>query len=176
MLLTAYANLAYAEPNANALGQNLYLTIGGYGCAACHGKYANGAGNVGGNIRGASLEQLNHALESEPTMQLLGDALAPEQRVLITHYLASLGAMPLVEWNIGGDTKIRAQQLIPQQLSQLVIKNDTLAVVAVDLSPLELKKTLQIEPLDTQAVQFIAPASSVSLQVEGQVLQLTVNE
>jgi hypothetical protein len=41
---------------------------------------------------------------------------------------------------------------------------------------LELKKTLQIEPLDTQAVQFIAPASSVSLQVEGQVLQLTVNE
>ncbi|WP_221076464.1 c-type cytochrome [Agarivorans aestuarii] len=176
MLLTAYANVVYAEPNENALGENLYLTIGGYGCAACHGKYANGAGNVGGDIRGASLEQLNHALENEPTMLLLSDALAPEQRGLIVQYLASLGEMPLVEWSIGEDTDIEAQQLIPNQLSQLVVKNDTLVSIAVDLSPLAINQTLHIEPLDTQAVQFVAPAFSVSLQVNGQALQLLVNE
>ncbi|WP_406609148.1 c-type cytochrome [Agarivorans sp. JK6] len=176
MLLTAYANLVYAEPNENALGKNLYLTVGGYGCAACHGKYANGAGNVGGNIRGASLEQLNYALENEPTMQLLSDVLAPEQRGLIVQYLDSLGAVQLVEWSIGENTDIKAQQLIPKQLSQLVVKNDTLVSIAVDLSPLAINQALHIEPLDTQAVQFVAPAFSVSLQVKGQALQLLVNE
>ena len=78
-------------------GRDLYLTVGGYGCGVCHGPVANGSGQAGGAIRGATREAFDKALAEQPTMQLLGNVLSQDNMVDLSRYLESLAKIPLVE-------------------------------------------------------------------------------
>lgn len=57
--------LEWGSPAFNAAEQ-LYQTAGGYGCVACHGQFAQGGGNVGGNIRNHSPNRLIPHYRSNP--------------------------------------------------------------------------------------------------------------
>ncbi|MDO6686337.1 MULTISPECIES: hypothetical protein [unclassified Agarivorans] len=169
VLLVSFSLTAIAD-------EHLYQTVGGYGCSACHGKYANGAGNVGGNIRGASLKQLNQALENEPTMQLLAPALNAQQRVSLSDYLQALNEMTLIEWNLAEGAKPSQVHLLPNTSHQLVIKNDTFSELLLDVSLLGEPQALKIAPLDTQAVSFVTPKQVVTLNALNNQLTLTNKE
>ncbi|UPW18661.1 hypothetical protein M0C34_21005 [Agarivorans sp. TSD2052] len=154
-------SICLSLPTKSWADQVLYRNAGGYGCSACHGKYANGAGNVGGNIRGASLAQLNSALNNEPSMLLLASVLTKQQRRSLSAYLESLGKMHLVEWTISDSFAHSNLNIHIGEPSQLVVKNDTFSSISIDLSPLGAATTLQVAPLDTEAFTF-TPASESS--------------
>ena len=136
--------------------EQLYNTAGGYGCTACHGKYAHGGGYVGGNIRGATREQLDNALQTEPTMLLLAEVLDENKRNLLSSYLTGLAAKPLLEWRIGESAASKTAKVKVGDELQLVIFNGTFERLTLDLSPLGGAQNYQIEAYDTQAINWTA--------------------
>lgn len=145
-------------------GEHLFRTAGGYGCSTCHGLYAQGGGNVGGNIRGKGLESLNAILEKEPTMQLLGPTLSAEDRQAISVYLESLGKLNLVEWTVeepGGSTSIN---LKANQTSQLVILNKKFESVELMLPSSISAAPVVINPYETVAFIWTPDGESLALK------------
>ena len=153
--------------------QTLFNNAGGYGCVACHGKYAHGGNNAGGNIRGASLQALNDALANEPTMQLLGPQLSQPQRESLVSYLASLNQYQMVEWRLSNQASTLKANFLPKQPLQLIIFNGTLNTVSLDLSPLGREGNLTIAAYDTQSVEWQPNADNYSLTINDQQLVLS---
>ncbi len=152
--------------------EDLYLKAGGYGCAACHGKYAHGGNNVGGNIRGATLAKLNQALASEPTMQLLAPTLDLQQRESLVKYLAELDQYQLVEWRLSDEATITSEDFTDARPLQLVLFNATLKSITLDLTPIGQSTPLIIAPYDTQSVEWHPKQSSYNLTINQQQLLL----
>jgi hypothetical protein len=142
----------------------LYRTAGGYGCSVCHGKYANGGGFVGGNIRGATVDRINKALATQPTMLLLAPALDDQQRAALSDYLQHLAGFNLVEWNLVDGEATQIQRVKGNKGIQLVIKNETFAEVSIDLAPLGKQELMIIQPLDTEAVVFSIKNQLITLE------------
>ncbi|WP_165313970.1 c-type cytochrome [Vibrio ziniensis] len=142
------------SPNINA-GEQLFRTAGGYGCIACHGLYANGAGNVGGNIRGKTLDDINHSLANEPTMQLLSSALSNMDRLNLAVYLEALGKISLVEWTIEDKATSSTITIESDTPAQLVIFNKLFEPVELTLPQLTPEQTVQLNPYETKAVDWI---------------------
>ncbi len=144
---------------ANGLSpEQLYNTAGGYGCTACHGKYAHGGGYVGGNIRAATREQLDNALQTEPSMLLLAEVLDENKRNLLSSYLTGLAAKQLLEGRIGESATPKTAKVKAGDELQLVIFNGTFDSLTLDLSPLGGAQNYQIEAYDTQALTWTAKA------------------
>lgn len=141
-------------------GEQLFRTAGGYGCSTCHGMFAQGGGNIGGNIRGKTLEDLNVRLDNEPTMKLLSNALTTDDRRVLAYYLEALGRLPLVEWTI--DDKATDVEISINQgtLSQLVIFNKRLEPVSLSIAPISGAKDITINPYETKAYEW-KPESGV---------------
>ncbi|MFO6422679.1 c-type cytochrome [Motilimonas sp. KMU-193] len=154
--------------------KELYFKAGGYGCAACHGKYANGGNNVGGNIRGADLAKLDRALANEPTMQLLGPTLDEQQRASLVQYLAELDQYQLIEWQLKADSNTVKVTFEQDKPLQLVIFNSTLQAVDLDLTPIGLDSSLTIAAYDTQSVEWQASEPNYTLTINHQ--QLVLNK
>ncbi|MCE2571315.1 c-type cytochrome [Motilimonas eburnea] len=164
-MLLLLSNPSYAD-------KDLYLKAGGYGCAACHGKYAHGGNNVGGNIRGADLAKLNDALANEPTMQLLGPTLDEQQRASLVQYLAELDQYQLIEWQLKDGSNTVTATFTQDRPLQLVIFNSTLQAVSLDLTPIGQSASLTITPYDTQSVELQANQPSYTLTINQQKLVL----
>ncbi|RKF20090.1 cytochrome c [Alginatibacterium sediminis] len=159
---------------ASQTAEQLYSTAGGYGCSACHGKYANGAGNVGGNIRGASFEQLQIAFEQQPTMQLLGKSLSDIQKMKLIAYLDELSNSELLEWTIDLEPESNELELTTSKPAQLVIFNALLEPVVVDLSPLGGPNSLEIAAYSSHDWQWLPTPGNYSLTVGTRRLTLVV--
>lgn len=173
LLLTVLSAIALANSSSP---EQLFNTVGGYGCSACHGKYAHGGGFVGGDIRGATREQLDSALETEPTMLLLAEVLDEDKRNALIGYLAALAQLQLVEWRIGESTtttttvKAKAGQRV-----QLVLFNGTLDRLSLDLSIIGAAKNYQIEAYDTQAITWTPKAGRYPLSFNNEHFIIDVN-
>lgn len=135
-------------------GKQIFRTAGGYGCSTCHGMFAQGGGNVGGNIRGKTLEDINLRLDNEPTMKLLSNALTTDDRRVLAYYLETLGQLPLVEWTIDDkatDVEISINQGVP---SQLVIFNKRLEPISLSIAPISGATDITINPYETKAYEW----------------------
>lgn len=141
-------------------GEHLFRTAGGYGCSTCHGLYAQGGGNAGGNIRGKGLEALNFVLENEPTMQLLGPSLSKNDRRLLAHYVTELGTFNLIEWTIEEDVVSQRGHVRPNVINQLVILNKKFETVGFKLPNTVSDHPFSINPYETKAIKWTPDSSS----------------
>lgn len=172
ILLTLLSPFALAN---TPFSEQLYNTVGGYGCAACHGKYAHGGGYVGGDIRGATREKLDNALNTEPTMLLLADVLDENMRNALIHYLTSLSEMQLVEWRVGESNTTKVVKIKVGMPAQLVIFNATFDTLSLDLSNLNASKYYQIEAYDTQAITWTPKVGRYPLSFNNEHFIIEVN-
>ena len=170
-LLTVFSTFTLANPS---LPEQLYNTVGGYGCSACHGKYAHGGGYVGGNIRGATREQLDRALKTEPTMLLLAKVLDENKRNTLVEYLTSLSEMKLLEWRIG-EASTTVVQVKAEQRIQFVLFNGTFDTLSLDLSPIGAVNAYEIEAYDTQAITWIPKIGHYLLSFNNEKFIINVN-
>ena len=155
--------------------EQIYNTAGGYGCSACHGKYAHGGGFVGGNIRGATRDQLDNALETEPTMLLLAKILDENKRNSLVDYLATLSEMQLLEWRIGESATTTVMNAKAGKRIQLVLFNSTFKTLSFDLSAIDSLKDYQIEAYDTKAITWISKVGRYSFYAENEHFIIDIN-
>lgn len=153
--------------------QNLFRTVGGYGCTACHGLFAQGGGNVGGNIRDHSLSQINYALQNEPTMKLLNNALSDGDKYALAGYLKALGKLELIEWTIDGEVSYTKVEIDKESDNQLVIFNKTFDSIDLSLMPVGNNHTLSIEPYATESYTWKAQPGEYRLQYNQHVLDMS---
>ena len=148
-------------------GRDLYLTAGGYGCAVCHGPVANGSGQAGGPIRGATREAFEKALVEQPAMQLLVSVLSPGNIADLSRYLGSLAQIPLLEL-VYADSGWRVTQeaVTSGQTVQLVVVNDSFIDLSLSLPDFGFA-SITIAPLDTQVFEWVAVAGSFLLPDNG---------
>jgi mono/diheme cytochrome c family protein len=163
--------LEWASPAFNA-AEKLYQTAGSYGCAACHGQFAQGGGNIGGNIRNHSLEQINTALRQQPVMQLLDKALSSDDRIQLASYLKSLGQYQLVEWTIEGDESYHKISVKKEDNSQLVIFNKTFEPLALSLEPIRSDATIDLPPYATESFRWKTKPGLIRLQYKQNILDI----
>lgn len=155
LLTLLFPIMSIAEPFRS---EALFNTVGGYGCVACHGKYAHGSGFVGGNIRGATRSELDASLEQEPSMLLLANALDENKRNILIEYLASLSEMQLLEWRIGESKESKIVKVKANHKVQLVFFNSTFEALKLDLSVIGADSHYQLKAFDTQAIQWLPKA------------------
>ncbi|EKO3963992.1 hypothetical protein EI372_04755 [Vibrio fluvialis] len=153
--------------------QDLFRTVGGYGCTACHGLYAQGGGNVGGNIRDHSLSQINYALKNEPTMKLLNNALSDGDKYALAGYLKTLGKLELIEWMIDGEASYTQVIIDKESYNQMVIFNKTFDSIDLSLMPIGDSHTLSIEPYATESYTWKAKPGEYRLQYKHHVLDMS---
>lgn len=171
LLLTVLSTFAFANKLSP---EQLFNTVGGYGCIACHGKYAHGGGFVGGNIRGATRLQLDKAL-TQPTMLLLAEVLDENNRSALIEHLASLAAMHLLEWRIGESATTKTVKTKAGHSVQLVLFNGTFDTLSLDLSVIGATNNYQINAYDTQAITWTAKAGHYLLSVNNEHFIIDVN-
>jgi len=162
LCITSPASLAQERSRFYA-GEELFRTAGGYGCSTCHGMFAQGGGNVGGNIRGTTLEDINTRLNNEPTMQLLADALSTEQRELLAFYLGEMGKLQLVEWIIEDKPTEATITIEAEKPSQLVIFNKRFEPVSLTLLSVNPQEKVQINPYETKAYEWKPESGTTQL-------------
>ncbi len=141
----------------------LYNTIGGYGCATCHGSFAHGGGNVGGNIRGKTLQHIDSSLVEEPTMKLLSNALSDQDKQELAFYLQELDKLTLVEWTIDDKKIEQSQDLEVGKKAQLVVVNKRFESISIDLSSLQTGASMQLEPYQTKSFQWTVDKQDLTL-------------
>ncbi|WP_375753545.1 c-type cytochrome [Vibrio sp. HN007] len=172
---TLVSTLASAgETNQYQQGEHLFRTAGGYGCSTCHGMFAQGGGNVGGNIRGATLSDINARLDNEPTMQLLSAALSAENREDLAFYLTEMGKLTLIEWTIEDKANETNISLKSGTNSQLVIFNKKLEPVSLVLTGIAPEKTITIQPYETKAFDWLASKGDFQLAHQQNTINISV--
>ncbi|WP_299685533.1 cytochrome c [uncultured Vibrio sp.] len=174
----AMSDMAFVGASEDAQvvsGEQLFRTAGGYGCATCHGLYAQGGGSVGGNIRGKSIEDIDASLTNEPTMLLLNDILSAENKQDLARYLEMLGDSQLVEWNIETESKQSTATIKKGQQAQLVVVNKSFESVSIDVSGLSpTEQTLVVAPYETKAVNWQPQVGHYQLGFQDDVINILV--
>ncbi len=160
--LTSFVTEAETPPTFDA-GEHLFRTAGGYGCSACHGLFANGAGNVGGNIRGKTLEDINHSLANEPTMMLLANALSNVDKENLALYLQALGKIHLVEWTIEDRPMNANVSIEPDKPTQLVLFNKTFEAIDLKIPKAIAEQSIQLDPYETRALEWTPDVGVIKL-------------
>lgn len=142
-----------AEPTIDA-GRQLYLTTGGYGCAVCHGPVAEGAGQVGGNIRGANVADLLTSLETVAPMKPLVTILTEENLISLGKYLQNLSDVGLVKLQFDGSSWQGVVEVKQEHMEfDLVIYNASFSEQVFDLTTLG------------QGLQTLAALERIALRV-----------
>lgn len=146
----------------NEQDKAVYQTVGGMGCAVCHGEYGDGGESVGNNIRDSSLERLKHAFETVPVMQGLARAMDDDKYAAIDRYLSQLAERQLLKVVVNGQTMARAssETLDQSVYGQLVIHNG-----GSQIANIVVNGTLQtIAPRANFAMDIEPGEASIQLQ------------
>ncbi|GMM88812.1 hypothetical protein MTsN2n6_17860 [Vibrio fortis] len=167
---------SYASEDSISVGESTFRTVGGYGCIACHGLYGQGGGNVGGNVRGSTLADLEYSLKHENTMKLLGDVLSHQDKVNLANYLEYLGAFQLVDWiyeDFEGSKFFFS--IMNGAKSQLVVFNKTFEPMSIDLSSLAGEHLiLRVEPYETQLFEWLPEKGVYELNYGNEIINIDV--
>ena len=123
--LTPFAGAADAKDNILVKeGERIFRTVGGVGCASCHGPYAEGDIGIGPNNRGFGEAKIRAALQSVKQMAFLQEPMTEPNIKAVAAYFNFIGNLQLLK------TLVRRSQFIPDRLEvhpgtriQLVIKN-----------------------------------------------------
>lgn len=164
--------MSIAKPSPS---EKLFNTVGGYGCVACHGKYAHGAGFVRGNIRGATRVDLDTSLEIVPTILVLANALDENKRNMLIEYLASLSEMQLLEWRIGESKESKIVKVKANHNVQIVFFNSTFDALKLDLSVIGADSNYQLNAFDTQAIEWLPKVGRYPLSFNNEHFIIEVN-
>lgn len=105
-------------------GREVFLTAGGVGCVACHGRYAEGDIGIGSYNRGRNETAIRSALDRVKEMKFLADEMTDSEIKQVAAYYESLGAQLLVK------TRVVRGLFVPDRVSvhpgtrvQLVVGN-----------------------------------------------------
>ena len=155
-------------------GEVLFRQAGGYGCVACHGMYAQGDGQVGGNIRAKTLADINRALREQPSMQGFASELTGADRALLAEYLAELNRYELISWTLGVGEPFQQVKVTADEHYQLVITNKGFEVLTLQLTGLSDPAQVNIAPYQTLAFAWQVKGSYLFLASDQSRLQLTL--
>lgn len=152
MISMLFSTAWAGEPAASTLlGRQLYVNAGGYGCAVCHGPVGDGAGQAGGYIRGATIEQLKQSLASNAPMQPLANLFSDSDLTALGSYLTELAETPLINLTFSVDGWTGSYEATHSgQVVDVVAYNSTFNSITVDL------RSLGIEPFDLLPLQRLA--------------------
>jgi cytochrome c553 len=168
----AFSSSLAAEPSLSmSKGETLFRTAGGYGCSTCHGMFATGGGNVGGDIRGKTLSDINTVLDTEPTMKLLSEALDASKRELLAFYLVELGKVPSIEWIIEDKPTRQSASLTQGLETELVIFNKRLESITIPLSTVS-SDAIVIQPYETKAIRWTPKPGQIQLNYKQNYLDI----
>ncbi|MDG3084995.1 hypothetical protein P7F88_02365 [Vibrio hannami] len=169
-----FSNISGAEsPLSFSQGEELFRTAGGYGCSTCHGLFATGSGNVGGNIRGKTLKEINTVLDTEPTMKLLSEALDEQDRQLLALYLGDLGGIPSIEWVIEDKPTTLTVSIEQGKESELVVFNKVLQTLSLSLPNISTDP-LTINPYETKAIRWVPEIGQIQLSYQQNILDIEI--
>lgn len=123
--LTPFACAADAKDNILVKeGERIFRTVGGVGCASCHGPYAEGDIGIGPNNRGFGEAKIRTALQSVKQMAFLQEPMTEPNIKAVAAYFNFIGNLQLLK------TLVRRSQFIPDRFEvrpgtgiQLAIKN-----------------------------------------------------
>lgn len=150
-LCWALAGLASADVSN---GERIYRTAGGYGCGVCHGQVGDGAGQAGGLIRGATLDQLNDSLLNNDPMKPLSTVLSDRDRLDLSLYLADLAKRPLISARYeNGEWTGQAETWLAGDRVDLVLYNATFESITVDFPVFD--DPVELPPLGTDTWQGV---------------------
>jgi len=101
------------EPSNNLIekGREVFLTVAGVGCAACHGRYAEGDLGIGPFNRGANETNIRGALQKVDPMKIIRDEMTDEKIVQVAAYVRWMGELQLVK------TMYKQGRFIPNEVS-----------------------------------------------------------
>ena len=155
-------------------GEVLFRQAGGYGCVACHGMYAQGDGQVGGNIRTKTLADINRALREQPSMQGFASVLSGADRALLAEYLAELNRYELISWTLGVGEPFQQVKVTADAHYQLVITNKGFEPLRLQLTGISEPAQVNIAPYQTLAFAWQVKGSYLFLASDQSRLQLTL--
>jgi cytochrome c553 len=105
-------------------GREIFLTAGDVGCAACHGRYAEGDVGIGPYNRGFSETAIRRALKTVGPMAFLSEELNDEQIDQVAAYYEYLSGIQLVKSLVARGLFVPNKVSIqPGQRIQLVVIN-----------------------------------------------------
>jgi hypothetical protein len=146
LIMCLVAPFAFADATE---GARIYRDAGGYGCAVCHGSVAEGAGQAGGNVRGATLSQLNDSLETNAPMQPLSDVLTMSDRENLVAFLGELSQRTLMTAEFDGvQWTASYKQANDSKTTDIILYNRTFELIEISLPALQTA-SITIEPLAT---------------------------
>lgn len=159
--------MAFASAD-NLDGERLYREAGGYGCAVCHGQVGDGAGQAGGYIRGATLEQLNESLLTNDPMKPLSQVLNDQDRQNLAGFLSELAKRPLISVRYeNGEWIGQAEAWQPGDQVDVVLYNATFDLLTLDF-PI-FSEPVELVPLGTHVWQ--GQLNDLSVQLPGLTLE-----
>lgn len=92
-------------------GREVFSTVAGVGCAACHGRYAEGDLGIGPYNRGANEAKIRAALQKVDAMSILRDEMTDEKIVQVAAYFRWMGELQLVK------TMYKQGRFIPNEVN-----------------------------------------------------------
>lgn len=92
-------------------GREVFFTVAGVGCAACHGRYAEGDVGIGPYNRGANEAKIRGALQKVDAMGVIRGEMTDEKIVQVAAYFRWMGELQLVK------TMYKQGRFIPNEVS-----------------------------------------------------------
>lgn len=141
---------AEVVPNKQLIekGRDIFLTAGGLGCAACHGRYAEGDIGIGPNNRGMNEAKVRAALDSVPPMKILRDELSDAEIKEVAAYVEWLGQLKLVK------TLVKRGHFVPERIEIYPGTKIQLVVNNASIEPHKfVSDNMKIEPVTVQGRQ-----------------------
>ena len=162
-LLSVWFGVWARADNSAEIGKQLYLNAGGYGCQVCHGQFGHGAGQAGGNVRGAGLAQIEQAIKEQPTMQLLASELTPQDLNHLAEYLTELGRHEYLAIQVEEAVlQVPDASTLATDMVDLIFTNQGFTEVFLDLHEMGLP-SIKLNPLESKMLPWLRKPGSYSV-------------
>lgn len=144
-------------------GKQVFETVAGVGCKACHGDF--GEGKIGPANRGATEETIKAALANIEAMSFLRSQLSDEAIRQVAAYTSWMGQHKLVRILVKRGRFIPpVTQIYPGTPVQLVIQNTSTASNKIESDDIKAA-SLEVGPRDKASIVWTAPQQEGKLTI-----------